>query len=48
VDITNSRATSMGDDSEHEDDGYQRKKEIDPYVLDQMNRNGIMKSGRWE
>jgi hypothetical protein len=48
VDIANSRATSMGDDSEHEDEGYQRKKDIDPYVLDQMNRNGIMKAGRWE
>ena len=47
VDITNSRATSMGDDSEHEDEGYQRKKEIDPYVLDQMNRNGTTKAGRW-
>ena len=49
VDIANSRATSMGDDSETEDDGgFQRKKQIDPYVLDQMNRSGTTKAGRWE
>ena len=48
VDINNSRATSMGDDSEHEDEGYQRKRDIDPYVLDQMSRSGTTKAGRWE
>ena len=48
VNIANSRATSMGDDSEVEEEGFQRKKEIDPYVLDQMNRSGTTKAGRWE
>jgi len=48
VNIANSRAASMGDDSENEEEGYQRKKEIDPYVLDQMNRAGTTKAGRWE
>jgi len=48
VDINNSRATSMGDDSEHEEEGYQRKRDIDPYVLDQMSRSGTTKAGRWE
>lgn len=49
VDIANSRATSMGDDSETEDDGgFQKKKHIDPYVLDQMSRSGTTKAGRWE
>jgi hypothetical protein len=49
VDIANSRATSMGDDSETEEDGgFQKKKHIDPYVLDQMSRSGTTKAGRWE
>jgi len=48
VNITNSRAASMGDDSEVEEDNFQRKKEIDPYVLDQMSRSGTTKAGRWE
>jgi len=50
INITKSRLTSMGDDSDSDDEIIRQKKmgAIDPYLLDQMNRRGTTKVGRWE
>ena len=50
INIANSRLTSMGDDTDSEEDVVSHRKTgtIDPYLLDQMNRRGTTKAGRWE